>query len=117
MRLVRDFFEKAELAHFGGAELEDGTPVTNIDEIIFAPIAGVPADFPKLEQDVKSIAEEMTELKEAVLRVGKIVEALAQHDPNTAMTMDDIAAAAGDVNRCRSSARCSRRAIWLPSKG
>jgi hypothetical protein len=98
MRLVRDFFEKEDLATFGGVELEDGAPVNNIDEIIFAPIAGVPADFPKLEKDVKSIAEGLAEIKEAVLRCGKIVEALAQHDPSTAMTMEDIAAAAGDVD-------------------
>ena len=98
MRLVREFIEKAELAHFGGAELEDRTPVTNIDDIIFAPTAGVLANFPKLEQDVRAIAEEMSELKDAVLRVGRVLEALAQHDPKSAMTTDDIAAAAGAVN-------------------
>ena len=83
MRLVQDFIEKEDLATFEGAELEDGAPVNNINEIIFAPIAGLPADFPKLEKDVKSIAEEMAEIKDAVLRVGKVAEALVQHDPTT----------------------------------
>ena len=98
MRLVQDFIEKEDLATFEGAELEDGAPVNNINEIIFAPIAGLPADFPKLEKDVKSIAEEMAEIKDAVLRVGKVVEALAQHDPTTPMTEVEIAAAAGEVD-------------------
>ena len=98
MRLVRDFIETSKLAHFGGAELEDGTPVSNIDDIIFAPTAGVPANFPKLEQDVRAIAEDLAGVKDAVLRVGRVLEALAQHDPNSAMTTDDISAAAGAVN-------------------
>ena len=65
MRLVQDFIEKEDLATFGGVELEDGAPMANvnIDEIIFAQIAGVPADFPKLEKDVKSIAEGMAEIR------------------------------------------------------
>ena len=98
MRLVRNFFENENLATFGGAELEDGTVVNNIDDINFEPIAGVPADFPRLEREMNGIAADLSEVKEAVLRVGKVVEALAQHDPSTAMTMDDIAAAAGDVD-------------------
>ena len=97
MRLVREFFENEKLATFGGAELEDGTVVTNIDDINFEPIAGVPADFPKLEREINGIAADLSEVKEAVLRVGKVVEALAQHDPTTAMTTDEVAAAAGDV--------------------
>ena len=98
MRLVREFIEKEGLATFGGVELEDGAAVVNIDEIIFEPIAGVPADLPKLERDVKSISNELGEVKEAVLRCGKILEAFAQHNPNTAMTTEDIAAAAADVD-------------------
>ena len=98
MHLVQDFIEKEDLATFEGAELEDGAPVNNINEIIFTPIAGLPADFPKLEKDVKSIAEEMAEIKDAVLHVGKVVEALAQHDPKTPMTEVEIAAAAGEVD-------------------
>ena len=97
MRLVREFFENEKLATFRGAELEDGTVVTNIDDINFEPIAGVPADFPKLEREINGIAADLSEVKEAVLRVGKVVEALAQHDPTTAMTTDEVAAAAGDV--------------------
>ena len=98
MRLVREFFENENLATFRGAELEDGTVVNNIDDINFEPIAGVPADFPRLEKEINGIATDLLEVKEAVLRVGKVVEALAQHDPTTAMTMDEVAAAAGDVD-------------------
>ena len=98
MRLVREFFENEKLATFGGAELEDGTVVTNIDDIKFEPIAGVPADFPKLEKEINGIAADLSEVKEAVIRVGKVVEALAQHDPTTAMTTDEVAAAAGGVD-------------------
>ena len=98
MRLVREFIENENLATFGGVELEDGTVVNNIDDINFEPIAGVPADFPRLEKEINGIATDLSEVKEAVLRVGKVVEALAQHDPTTAMTMDEVAAAAGDVN-------------------
>jgi hypothetical protein len=82
----------------GGVELKDGAPVNNINEIIFAPIAGVPADFLKLEKDVKSIAEELAEIKEAALCCGEIAKALAQHDPSMAMTTEGTAAAAGDVD-------------------
>ena len=98
MCLVREFIEKEGLATFRGVELEDGAAVVNIDEIIFEPIAGVPADFLKLERDVKSISNELGEVKEAVLCCGKILEAFAQHDPRTAMTTEDITAAAADVD-------------------
>ena len=46
------------------------------------------ANFPKLEQDVRAIAEDMSELKDALLHVGRVLEALAQHDPNSVMTTD-----------------------------
>ena len=98
IRLVREFIEKEGLATFGGVELEDGAAVVNIDEIIFEPIAGVPADFPKLERDLKSISNELGEVKEAVLRCGAILEAFVQHDPKTPMTEVEIAAAAGEVD-------------------
>ena len=35
MQLVCEFIEKSGLVHFGGAELEDRTPVTNIHNIFF----------------------------------------------------------------------------------
>ena len=46
----------------------------------------------------RAIAEEMSELKDAVLHVGRVLEALAQHYPKSALTTDAIAAAAGAVN-------------------
>ena len=62
MRIVHTFIENSQLAEFDGIELEDGTVMLDIEETMFSPPTGVPANYPKMQKDITNIAQDLARL-------------------------------------------------------